>query len=64
MRRGGATALFRNTGSMETALLKGRWQSSRVAKIYLADGVSHLPGMTFTPQATSMLDKWAPFNQL
>lgn len=31
LRRGGATYLFQNTGSMELALLKGRWGSSKVA---------------------------------
>ena len=30
-RRGGATHLFQFTGSMELALLKGRWPSARVA---------------------------------
>jgi len=64
LRRGGATALFQQTGSMETALLKGRWQSSKVAKIYLADGLSHLPGMTWSPKAKRMLEQWSPVNQL
>lgn len=64
LRRGGETALFQNTGSMETALLKGRWQSSKVAKIYLADGLSHLPGMTWTPKAKQMLELWSPVNLL
>eukprot|EP00435_Cladocopium_sp_Y103_P074084 s120_g46.t1 len=48
LRRGGATALFQESGSIETALLRGRWQSVRVAKIYLTDGLSYLPGMTFS----------------
>ncbi len=54
LRRGGATHLFQ-TGSMERALIKGRWNSSKVAKIYLRDGLSHLPGMTFSPKARGML---------
>ena len=64
LRRGGATHLFQITGSMEMALLKGRWSSSKVAKIYLNDGLSYLPKMTFTPKAKNMLDKWSPVNQL
>ena len=61
LRRGGATHLFQSTGSMETALLRGRWGSSRVARIYISDALSYLPGMTFTPLAKQMLQKWCPF---
>ena len=64
LRRGGATALFQASGSMEEALLKGRWQSTRVAKIYLADGLSHLPSLTFSEKAQKMLQIWSPVNQL
>ena len=42
MRRGGATHVFQVSGSMELALLKGRWQSTKVAKIYLSDGLSYI----------------------
>ena len=54
-KRKGATALFQASGSMEEALLKGRWQSTRVAKIYLADVLSHLPSLTFSEKAKQML---------
>ena len=64
LRRGGATHLFQATGSMEMALLKGRWSSSKVAKIYLSDGLSFLPGMTFSQNSKEMLKKWSPINQL
>ena len=64
LRRGGATALFQQSHSMELALLKGRWSSSKVAKIYLADGLSFLPGLRFSDKARTMLDKWSPVNQL
>ena len=40
LRRGGATHLFQCSGSMELALLKGRWTSSRVARIYIYIGWS------------------------
>lgn len=61
LRRGGATHLFQVTGSMESALLRGRWGSSRVARIYISDALSYLPGMTFTHNATQMLKLWSPF---
>lgn len=62
MRRGGATRLFQVCGSMETALLKGRWASAKVAKIYICDALSFLPGMTFSNKATRMLAQWDPFS--
>lgn len=64
LRRGGATALFQQTGSMEQALLKGRWNSSKVAKIYLADGLSFLPGLRFSQKSKEMLHRWSPDMQL
>ena len=45
LRRGGATALFQETKSMEAALIRGRWESSRVAKLYISDGLSYLPSI-------------------
>ena len=62
LRRGGATHVFQISGSMELTLLKGRWGSSRVARIYLQDGLSFLPGLTFSAKAKFLLDKWRPFN--
>lgn len=64
LRRGGATFLFQSTGSMETALLRGRWASNKVARIYLSDGLSFLPGLRFSGKAKEMLELWAPVNQL
>ena len=64
LRRGGATHLFQETGSMEVALLKGRWASNKVARIYLSDGLSFLPGLTFSNDTKLLLHKWDPVNQL
>ena len=64
LRRGGATALFQSTGSMEQTLLKGRWGSTKVAKIYLADGLSYLPGLTLSPKAKEKTRFWSLYNQL
>ena len=60
LRRGGATHLFQTTGSMEVALVKGRWSHARVARIYISDGISFLPRMTFTPKARQLLLSWNP----
>lgn len=63
LRRGGATWVFQETGSMEAALLKGRWGSSRVARIYISDALSFLPGLTHTFAARKALRQWNPFQQ-
>lgn len=55
LRRGGATDLFQQTQSMEAALIRGRWESSRVARIYISDGLSHLPKLTLSKRTQSML---------
>ena len=62
LRRTGATYLFQATGSMEQALLKGRW-SSRVARIYISDALSYLPGLTFSDRAQRLLHVWSPFTR-
>ena len=62
LRRGGATWIFQRTGSMEVALVKGRWSSSRVARIYISDALSYLPGLTFSPEARATLNHWSPFS--
>lgn len=58
LRRGGATDLFQKTGSMERALLRGRWESSRVARIYISDGLSHLPQLRMSPFTAQMLQQF------
>lgn len=60
MRRGGATWLVQSTGSMEIALLKGRWASHRVARIYIADGLSKLPDVTLPVESKRLLAAWDP----
>lgn len=46
LRRGGATAFMQQTGSLERTLLKGRWSSISVARIYLCDALAQLPKLT------------------
>eukprot|EP00438_Fugacium_kawagutii_P022803 Skav204861 [mRNA] locus=scaffold2222:4477:5400:+ [translate_table: standard] len=59
LRRGGATALFQATNSMESALVRGHWSSARVAKIYISDGLSHLPRLRMSHFTQSMIAKYA-----
>ena len=43
--RRGATHFFQCTNSMETALLRGRWKSTRVARLYISDALSFIPAI-------------------
>lgn len=63
LRRGGATAYFQTTGSMEKTLIRGRWASSSVARIYLCDALSQLPKLKGTPETAKMLRKYLPILQ-
>lgn len=58
LRRGGATHLFQCSGSMERALLRGRWQSSRVARVYISDALSYLPKLRMTAITQAMMKKY------
>ena len=53
--RGGATELFQRTQSMEAALIRGRWESPRVACIYISDRLSFLPGLVLSNRTQSLL---------
>ena len=58
LRRGGATEHFQRTNSMESTLIRGRWQSSRVAKLYISDGLSYLPDIQRTPVLDRFLNAY------
>ena len=58
LRRGGATYFFQKRRSMDEALLRGRWESSRVAKTYIMDALSYLPSIRRTPLTTKMLQQF------
>ena len=40
LRRGGATAYFRRTGDLNRTIERGRWATSRVARLYIQDGLA------------------------
>ena len=58
LRRGGATHTFQQTMSMEQTLLRGRWESTRVAKIYISDGLSYLPKLKMTHLNETLLSQY------
>ena len=61
IRRGGATAFFQKTGSMEQTLLRGRWASVSVARLYLCDALSQLPALTASPHTRVLVQKFLTF---
>ena len=63
LRRGGATWLLQSTGSMELALLKGRWSSHRVARVYIADGLSKIPDIVLPETTKHLIRAWDPRRQ-
>ena len=58
LRRGGATAFFTRCQSMEATLLRGRWSSSKVAKIYISDALAHLPSIKMSKKSHVMMSKY------
>ena len=56
VRRGGATAYFRVTRSMEATLDRGRWSSTRVARIYVNDGLAREVELRFAPATQRRLE--------
>lgn len=58
LRRGGATAYFQATHSMEAALIRGRWGSSRVARLYISDGLSYIPEIKMSRHTSGFIAKY------
>ncbi len=63
LRRGGATAFFLSSKSMERTLVRGRWASSGVARIYLCDALAQLPKLKGSPKTTAMVKQYLPILQ-
>eukprot|EP00438_Fugacium_kawagutii_P004132 Skav211256 [mRNA] locus=scaffold3676:135811:142394:+ [translate_table: standard] len=61
LRRGGATWHFLGERSMESALTRGRWQSTSTARIYLADAAATLVHLQLTQRQTSALTTCSSF---
>ena len=62
LRRGGATHIFQCSGSMGLAMLKGRWQSSQVARIYISNWLSYLPNSKMSPDTDKLLRQYHFFS--
>ena len=48
--------------SVQGSLVKGRWYLTKVAKIHLSDGLSYLPGLTFSKETKELLKKWISYS--
>ena len=55
LRRGGATMLLQANLPMELILVKGRWRSVGVARLYLEDGLAQLPALRLSPEAMTLV---------
>ena len=58
IRRGGATHAFVTQQTMEAILLRGRWRSLAVARLYLEDGQSQLSQLLTTKKAKALLTRY------
>lgn len=61
LRRGGATFLLQQGVHMDTILLKGRWKSLAVARVYLQDGLSMIPSLRIPPENLSLISSFAAY---
>ena len=55
IRRGGATHDFRAHGLMERTLIRGRWKSSSIARLYITDALSRIPQITMSVTSKKLL---------
>ena len=51
LRRGGATAFYRHTGSRPRTIERGRWGDNRAARSYINDGIAKIVDLNI-PKAT------------
>ena len=59
LRRGGATFDFISTGSIDRALIRGRCQSVKCARIYVKQGEELLTRISFTMEQKADFDRYA-----
>ena len=59
LRRGGASYDFDTYRNLERTLLRGRWQSTRVARIYITDALARLTQMTLSDTQYFRLKRYA-----
>ena len=61
LRRGGATWAFRVGRPLEEILLRGRWKHSRVARLYIVDGLASMTAMRLPPHVHQSLAQHARY---
>ena len=61
LRRGGATDLFLRCKSYDIALQLGRWESTRVARLYIQEGLSQLPLLSLPEETKAFIREWFPW---
>ena len=59
LRRGGATAHFLEHGSLDKTAVRGRWPSTKTARVYINEAVSTLAQITLTTLQQTAIDKCA-----
>ena len=63
LRRGGATHHFLQKRTVDSILIRGRWRSLSVARLYLEDGLATLQQLQMSPRATALVSRFAsPFH--
>ena len=55
LRRGGATADFRLHGNIERCIVRGRWASSKTARIYIEDSLAQLAKIALDDETRSAM---------
>ena len=55
LRRGGATFLLQEGVPLDVILLRGRWKSLAVARIYLQDGLAQIPHLRISKSDAARL---------
>ena len=58
LRRGGATYLLQAGLPLETILIKGRWRSLSVARLYIEDGLAQLPALRTPRRQRAFIARW------
>ena len=59
LRRGGATYLLQCGIPLEAILVKGRWKSLAVARLYLQDGMAMIPSLRLSSSTSQLVSTWA-----
>ena len=57
LRRGGATHLFEECGSLDTLLTAGRWQNQRTCRLYINSAMAALASMRVPPSAKALAER-------